>query len=81
MISYAAAVLGRAAGEVFSIERHPLLAELARQRNGDFGYDNVKTICGDGMPVMPNATTESCIMLTANHGTCETATCLKPSMQ
>jgi protein-L-isoaspartate(D-aspartate) O-methyltransferase len=45
---YAAAVLGRAAGEVYAIERHPLLAELARQRVAELGYDNVTILCGDG---------------------------------
>lgn len=45
---YAAAVLSRIAGKVYTVERHPLLAELARQRNAELGYDNVKVLCGDG---------------------------------
>ena len=45
---YAAAVLSRIAGEVCAVERHPLLAKLARQRNADLGYDNVRVLCGDG---------------------------------
>lgn len=45
---YAAAVLSRIADRVYTVERHPLLAELARQRNADLGYDNVKVRCGDG---------------------------------
>ena len=44
---YAAAVLSRIAREVYAVERHPLLAELARQRAADLGYDNVQVLCGD----------------------------------
>lgn len=45
---YAAAVLSRIAGKVYTVERHPQLAELARQRNAELGYDNVRVLCGDG---------------------------------
>ena len=45
---YAAAVLSRIAAEVYTVERHPLLAELARQRNAELGYHNVRVLCGDG---------------------------------
>lgn len=45
---YAAAVISRVAKEVYAVERYPLLAELARQRAGDLGYDNVHVHCGDG---------------------------------
>lgn len=45
---YAAAVLGRIAGRVFAIERHPSLAELARERNRALGYGNVDIRTGDG---------------------------------
>jgi protein-L-isoaspartate(D-aspartate) O-methyltransferase len=45
---YAAAVLSRIAGEVYAIERHASLAELARRRGEDLGFDNVHVIHGDG---------------------------------
>jgi len=45
---YAAAVLSRIAREVHAVERHPLLAELARRRAAELGYDNVHVHCGDG---------------------------------
>ncbi len=45
---YAAAVLSRMVREVYAIERHPLLAELARQRVKDLDYGNVEVLCGDG---------------------------------
>ena len=45
---YAAAVLGELAGRVFTIERHPALAELARARLRQLGYDNVEVLTGDG---------------------------------
>src|SRR5262249_58153856 len=45
---YAAAVLSRIAGEVFGIERHEALAELAERRMKLLGLDNVEIIHGDG---------------------------------
>jgi protein-L-isoaspartate(D-aspartate) O-methyltransferase len=45
---YAAAVLSRIASEVFAIERHARLAELARERIGRLGYDNVLLRIDDG---------------------------------
>ena len=45
---YAAAVLGRIAGEVYAVERHSQLAELAGQRARDLGYSNIYLRCGDG---------------------------------
>ena len=45
---YAAAVLSRIAAEVYAVERHELLAELARQRAERLGYTNVNFLCGDG---------------------------------
>ena len=45
---YAAAVLSRIAGEVYSVERHGVLARLARERCRDLGYDNVHVLEGDG---------------------------------
>jgi len=45
---YAAAILSRIAAEVYAIERHLSLAELARTRLKDLGFHNVHIIHGDG---------------------------------
>jgi len=45
---YAAAVLGRIAKEVYTIERIPTLADSAKERLARLGYDNVHVRCGDG---------------------------------
>jgi len=45
---YAAAILGRVAREVFTVERHGELAETAAVRLGKLGFDNVHVLHGDG---------------------------------
>lgn len=45
---YAAAVLSRVAAEVYAMERHAALAELARRRMRELGYHNVYILHGDG---------------------------------
>lgn len=45
---YAAAVLGRAAGEVWAVERHESLAREARERLERLGFSNVHVVHGDG---------------------------------
>jgi protein-L-isoaspartate(D-aspartate) O-methyltransferase len=45
---YAAAVLSRVATEVYAMERHAVLAELARRRIRELGYHNVHILHGDG---------------------------------
>jgi protein-L-isoaspartate(D-aspartate) O-methyltransferase len=45
---YAAAVLSRVVQDVYTIERHAKLADLARRRIHDLGYDNVHILQGDG---------------------------------
>lgn len=45
---YAAAVLSRIAADVYAIERHASLSELARRRMKDLGFGNVHVIHGDG---------------------------------
>lgn len=45
---YAAAVLAKIAGEVFTIERHQELAEQAARRLREQGFDNVHVLHGDG---------------------------------
>lgn len=45
---YAAAVLGRVAAEVYTVERHEVLADLARGRLEALGFGNVHVRRGDG---------------------------------
>jgi protein-L-isoaspartate(D-aspartate) O-methyltransferase len=45
---YAAAVVSRIAGKVIGIERRQQLVEVARERLGRLGYDNVEIVEGDG---------------------------------
>lgn len=45
---YAAAVLSRIAEKVFTIERHKKLAESAKERFQQLGYDNIRVRIGDG---------------------------------
>src|SRR4051812_1590436 len=52
---YAAAVLSQIAGQVYGIERHKSLAEAARRRLTDLGYENVEIRVGDGTLGWPEA--------------------------
>ena len=45
---YAAAVMSRIAREVIGIERQSELVQVARERLGRLGYDNVRIVEGDG---------------------------------
>jgi len=45
---YAAAVLAKVAGKVYTIERHAELADQARARLAELGFDNIEVRCGDG---------------------------------
>ena len=45
---YAAAILAQIADRVVSIERHAALADEARKRLADLGYENIKVVCADG---------------------------------
>ncbi|HJR54834.1 MAG TPA: protein-L-isoaspartate(D-aspartate) O-methyltransferase [Gemmatimonadota bacterium] len=45
---YAAAILSRIAGEVYTVERHGALAEGARRVLESLGYSNVHVLHGDG---------------------------------
>ena len=45
---YAAAVLGRLAGSVYTVERHAALARAAARRLRALGCDNVRVRHGDG---------------------------------
>jgi protein-L-isoaspartate(D-aspartate) O-methyltransferase len=50
---YATALLAELSGEVFSIERHPALAQKAREVLGTLGYKNVQIFTGDGTLGLP----------------------------
>jgi protein-L-isoaspartate(D-aspartate) O-methyltransferase len=45
---YAAAVLAEIAREVFTVERHKVLADTARRRLEQLGYENAHVLHGDG---------------------------------
>src|SRR5690606_14852884 len=45
---YAAAVLGRIAAEVYTVERHESLARSAERRFRETGCDNIHVLHGDG---------------------------------
>lgn len=52
---YVTALLAELAAEVFSIERHPALADKAREGLSELGYRNVHVITGDGTLGLPDA--------------------------
>ncbi len=62
---YAAAVMGRIAGHVHAIERHPQLARLARRRLLLLGYDNIEVRTGDGSGGWPEAAPFDAIIASA----------------
>ncbi len=62
---YAAAVLSRIAAEVFTIERHQDLAELALSRLQRLGYDNVHVLRADGTLGWPNESPFDAIIVSA----------------
>ena len=62
---YAAAVLSRVAGKVYTIERHRSLAHQAQVRLRKLGYQNVKVLCGDGTLGWPEHAPYDAIVVTA----------------
>jgi protein-L-isoaspartate(D-aspartate) O-methyltransferase len=62
---YAAAVLGRIAAEVYTIERHAELAEAAAARLRSVGLDNVHVLHGDGTLGWPNHAPYDAIVVAA----------------
>jgi protein-L-isoaspartate(D-aspartate) O-methyltransferase len=62
---YAAAVLSRLCSEVVTIERFESLAEEARQRLAELGYDNVEVRLGDGSLGAPDRAPFGGISVTA----------------
>lgn len=62
---YAAAVLGRVAGEVWAMERHDALARTARARLEALGYGNVHVVTGDGTLGLPEHAPYDAILVSA----------------
>ena len=62
---YAAAVLGRIAGEVWAIERHQVLAEQAARRMERLGSSNVHVVEGDGTLGLPEQAPFDAIVVAA----------------
>jgi protein-L-isoaspartate(D-aspartate) O-methyltransferase len=62
---YAAAVLGRIAEQVYTIERHQALAEAARRRLSGLGCRNIEVRQGDGTLGWPEAAPFDAIIVTA----------------
>ncbi len=62
---YAAAVLSRIAGKVYTIERHGPLAETAKERFAAIGYRNIEVRHGDGTWGWPEAAPFDAIIVTA----------------
>lgn len=62
---YAAAVMGRLAGRVYTIERHASLARQAEERFGRLGYDNIAVRTGDGTRGWPEAGPFDAILVAA----------------
>ncbi len=62
---YGAAVLSRMAAEVWTIERHAVLADEARSRLRSLDYDNVRVVVGDGTLGWPEEAPFDAIVVTA----------------
>jgi protein-L-isoaspartate(D-aspartate) O-methyltransferase len=62
---YVTALLAELAAEVFSIERHPALADRARELLTALGYTNARVLTGDGTLGLPAAAPFDAIMVSA----------------
>ena len=62
---YASALASRLAAHVDAVERHPRLAELARERLARLGYANVTVHCADGRAGWPASAPYDAIMVAA----------------
>jgi len=70
---YGAAVLGRVAGAVWTIERDPRLAATAEERLAALGCDNVHVVRGDGTLGWPPGAPYDAIVVTAGGPSVPTA--------
>ena len=62
---YAAAVLAEIADEVYTIERHRILADQAERRLRELDYRNVHVLCGDGTLGWPEHAPFDAILVSA----------------
>ena len=62
---YQAAILGRLAAQVWTIERHPELAEHAMTMLSELGLENVHVVVGDGTLGLPEHAPYDAIIVTA----------------
>ena len=62
---YAAAVLSQLVAEVYTIERHEQLAQLAKRRFAELGYSNTNVLHGDGTLGWPEHAPYDLILVTA----------------
>jgi protein-L-isoaspartate(D-aspartate) O-methyltransferase len=62
---YATALLAELAAQVFSIERHPTLAENARTLLATLGYTNARVFIGDGTLGVPSLAPFDAILVSA----------------
>ncbi len=62
---YAAAVAAHVAGEVYTVERHRMLAESAQARLAELGYSNVHVLHGDGTRGWPEHAPYNAILVAA----------------
>lgn len=63
---YASAVIGRIAARVIGIERQHELVEVARERLGRLGYDNIDIVEGDGTKGCPDEAPFDAILAAAS---------------
>jgi protein-L-isoaspartate(D-aspartate) O-methyltransferase len=62
---YQAAILGFLADEVYTVERHPALAEAAEELLQSLGYSNIHIVQGDGTKGLPVHAPYQAVMVTA----------------
>lgn len=62
---YQTAILSTLAQEVYSLERHPILAKQAAKRLGHLGYAQVEVHIGDGSQGLPDMAPYEAILVTA----------------
>ena len=62
---YATALLAELAGQVFSVERHPALADQARELLTRMGYDKLRVMVGDGSQGFPAGAPYDAILVSA----------------
>ena len=62
---YAAAIASRIAAEVYTVERHATLADTARERFTELGYDNVHVLHADGTLGWPEHAPYDAILVAA----------------